>query len=268
MRTLGFRTDFEVVENGRVQLLLQIGREFAARDLLDEGIVGQTQANFVEIVAAAKGMQSDFVIGLGNGGASMTLDASAAILKEPWHIAALLNTLEGASFLMDEDEKFWPRVSVRAPQALSLEDVYADLERHLETARGQMTEWLDGRFEGAEETGGLWPEVPGDYMFDLEVQMAPPLSPDAQALAKQLLELLDQLLAESAFELEADCGDWLEEGRVPYPVEIDVTGKMIHYTVEMPPSDFAPGLLLALDILRRQFGVTPTGVAFKLREGW
>jgi hypothetical protein len=268
MRDLGFRTDFGASGNGQVQVVLHIAPEETARDLLDEGIVGQTQANFVAIVAAAKGLQSDFAVETGHGGASLLFGASAEILSEPWHIAALLNTLEGASFLMQEGEKFWTRVSVRAPRVLSLEEVYADLDRYLEAVRGQMTDWLGGQFEGAEETGGVWPEVPADYMFDLEIQMAPRLTPEAQALGRQLLELLDQLLAESAFEPETGCEEWLEEGRIPYPVEIDISDHAIHYVAEMPPSDFAPGLLLALDVLRLSFDITPKAVALKLREGW
>ena len=42
----------------------------------------------------------------------------------------------------------------------------------------------------------------------------------------------------------------------------------IRNTIAVPPSDFAPGLLLALQALAQAHGVALSSVALNLREGW
>lgn len=267
MRELGFDVSFRSSAAENVLVVIHVGDNFTAQELIDDEIFDGSIGYFVNAIAAAKGMQSQFQIAPASQ-SELHITASRKVLDQPWHIGAILNLTDGATFLgQEDDEPFVDRVEVAEP--LTLEAIYDSLASYMDNCRAAMDEWMPEDTEVLDGSGtNRWPAPASDYMFDLVLPLSAPLPAGAQAQLTEFLEQMDQILAESAFEPETDPGEWLDEGVTPYPVEFKVNSKEITYGIEMPPTDIAPILLLLMAITQQRYNVRVTGVTANIREGW
>lgn len=267
MRELGFDVSFRPAAAEQMLVVVHVGKDFAAQELIEDGIIDASIGYFVEAIAASKGMQSQYRL------APVTtqeihVTASRAVLDQPWHIAAILNLLDGATFLGQEDDApFIARVEVAEPQ--TLEALYQNLGAYMDACRAAMDAWMPKDTEIIDgSVDHRWPTPAPEYMFDVVMYLSAPLPAGAQAQLTQFLEQMDQVMAESAFEAETSPDEWFDEGMVPYPVEFEVKSQEITYGIEMPPTDVAPILLMLMTIMQRRYDVSVTTVAAEIREGW
>ncbi|MEL6565201.1 MAG: hypothetical protein AAFQ59_12240 [Pseudomonadota bacterium] len=267
MRELGFHVAFRPAPTEQFHIVIYVGEGFTSRELIEDGIFGDSIGNFVNAIAAAKGMQSRYQM-VAATPREVHINAARAVLDQPWQIASILNMIDGATFLgQEDDDPFIDRVEVAEPQ--TLEGIYQNLAGYMESCRVAVQEWLP---EDAEVLDGSddrrWPAPAVDYMYNVALMLSDPLSGEAQAQIAELLEQLDQVMAESAFEPETGPDEWFDEGIVPYPVEFDIKPQEILYTVEMPPTDIAPILLMLMAVLQRRYNVRVTRFDANIREGW
>jgi hypothetical protein len=267
MRELGFQVNFLKSSSNSIDIAVNITSDYSAQEILNDEILDESLKNFGEILSLAKGLETGIKISIASK-YQILISASADLLSQPWEIAAMLNMLDGASFLMQDDMPFWRTVEVSSPYEFTLDILYSDLENYLEICRQTMTNLLPENFSVDDYLGRQWPAISGDYMYTVVMRMSSSMKPETQELIDRLLTSLDQLLSESAFEITTSPLEWLEDGMVPYPVEISVQDSLISYIVEMPPSDFGPSLLLVQQILQKNFNIEIVGWDFEIREGW
>ena len=267
MRELGFDVAFRPAPTEQFHIVVYVGAAFTSRELFEDGIFDDSIGYLVNAIAAAKGMQSQFQM-VAATPREIHINAARAVMDQPWQIASILNLIDGATFLgQEDDEPFIERVEVAEPQ--TLEGIYENLAGYMESCRAAVQEWLP---EDAEVLDGSddrrWPSPAVDYMFQVVLMLSDPLPGEAQAQVTELLEQLDQVMAESAFEPETGPDEWFDEGIVPYPVEFEIKPQEIMYEVEMPPTDIAPILLLLMAIMQRRYNIKVTNLDANIREGW
>lgn len=268
MRDLGFKVALQPSRAGDVIFLIHAGSSYTANELLIDKIVGVMPEAFVALLAASKGLGSSFRI-REQSQSIIEMSVQGDLLSEPWHVTSLLNLLNGETFLGNLDnDPFITKVDVFCAWSGNLKSLYDALEAHLAYCREAMTELLPDGFEVDDYTGRAWPEDAPDYMYRLKMTLSQPISSDTKREIDALFNKMDTVLSGSAFELSDSPEEWFESAVVPYPVQVDLSDADISYTVEMPPSDFSPGILLITEAIEANFGVTVRDWEFEIREGW
>ncbi len=269
MRNLGFEVNISENKTDKVSFFLHVGPGFTSSELIDDGIIGKSGENFANILSDSKNIPAEYNLSTISE-REIHISFSASLLSRLWQIASVLNLIDGATFLGDEDDPFIERVVVKPGtlENVSLESMYGDLKAYLEHCRATMTNFLPEDFEVDEYIGRQWPDTPSDYMYDILMRPSRPMSQAAQDTTKAFLLNFDQLMAESAFEPDTSPEEWLEDGAIPYPVEITVAASSISYRIEMPPTDFSPGLLMVSDVLEKRYDLAIASWEFSIREGW
>ncbi|AUH33597.1 hypothetical protein [Paracoccus tegillarcae] len=269
MRDLGTPVDLKGSRKRDSLLVITTARDYTADELIRDNIIRELPEAFLRLLSAATGLERAFSIEA-SAKNQISIRLSADLMTGQWQFASLLNLIDSSTFVgrMDDDP-FITTIEIQSHlvAGASLAGLYEDLEKTNAIARDVMTELLAPDFDLSAGLGRVWPQVPSDYFFDVDMAPLKPLDTKNREFAEAMLLDFDRSLAGSAFEPEVSPEAWFEDSLVPYGVEIHADQNLIKYRVDFPPSDISTGLLLVRQALEARF-IQIKSWSFDIREGW
>lgn len=262
MRNPGFPVSFQARSQDGLALQLTTSWRHPAGGLISDGTIGPAILQLAEVLGAAtsggpwrpaqiKAASSTQIV--------ITLDPR--VFSRDWHIAALLNLIENAIFIGQDENPIIVSGIVSAAHltARSVEETQAALVAANDAARAAVLTRL-----GAPG----WPITPRDVLYDLVWTLSDPPTPDAATALPDRFWQINDLMTASAFEPIASPLDWLEDDLLPHAAGLEVKGSKLTAGIEMPPMDPALALDLFHGVLRHEWDLHPIRFEAGFREGW
>lgn len=262
MRDPGFPITFAQRADPGLALNLTTARRHPAQGLIDDGTIGPSILQLAEVLnAATPGNPGRPPWITATGGTSLTIQLDARVFSRDWHIAAVLNLIENAIFIGQDEDPLIMSGTVIASHLTgrSVLDVQSALAEANEAARAAVLDRLG--------TPG-WPEIPRDVLYDLAWTLSDPVSPLSAAALSDRFWQINDLMTASAFEPEASPLDWLEDDLLPHAAGLEAEGAKLIAGIEMPPMDPALAIDLFEDVLRHEWELSPAQHVAGFRDGW
>jgi hypothetical protein len=267
-RSLSFPLKIGKQTGDKCVIRLRTNPGYSAADLAPDVPAGSLQPAFAVFAAIDKSPSAGPAKVINDREFSFPLPEMIA--SSPWRMAVIINLIDNAVFGLENPgvSTLIESVTVEndALAVAEFDAFQAALQTQMENARQEITKLLPPDYKEDVDIGREWPADGSDWFFNIELELDKPVE-NAEA-CRELLQQVDDMIAWTGFETQKTPIEYLQNGLVPYPAEVKVSGTSATYSAEMPPVGTGLPLILMRDVLENQFGAKVKNWKMDISQGW